>query len=77
MADAESIPVLGQLPLSLPIREAADQGRPIVCGEPGGELAQRYHRIATQLCVEVTKLPVNYDHHFNVSVESDTSATGE
>ena len=77
MADAESIPVLGQLPLSLPIREAADQGQPIVCGEPAGELAQRYHRIATQLCVEVTKLPVNYDHHFNVSVESDTSATGE
>ena len=77
MADAESIPVLGQLPLSLPVREAADQGHPIVCRDTDCEIAQRYHHIATRLCAEIIKLPVNYDHHFNVSVESDTSATGE
>ncbi len=77
MAEHESIPVLGQLPVSLSVREASDNGQPIVCRDPDSDMAQRYHRIATQLCAQVVRQPVNYDHHFNVSVESDTPSTGE
>ena len=78
MAEDADVPVLGQMPLSLQVREAADAGTPVVCAQPQSDLAQRYQAIAMALSIEVAALPLNYDHHFNVSVEADTTpSTGE
>jgi ATP-binding protein involved in chromosome partitioning len=46
MAAQYGVPLLGSLPLDMRIREQADGGRPTVVAEPGGSLAQAYHRIA-------------------------------
>jgi ATP-binding protein involved in chromosome partitioning len=46
MATQYGVPLLGSLPLDMRIREQADGGRPTVVAEPGGALAQAYHRIA-------------------------------
>lgn len=40
------MPLLGQLPLDIRIRESADAGTPIVLAEPDSELAHRYLNIA-------------------------------
>ena len=78
MAEDADVPLLGKMPLSLQVREAADAGTPVVCAQPQSDLAQRYQAIAMALSIEVAALPLNYDHHFNVSVEADaTPSTGE
>ncbi|WP_028009454.1 iron-sulfur cluster carrier protein ApbC [Solimonas flava] len=46
MAAQYGTELLGQLPLSLSIREQADGGRPTVIAEPQSEITQRYRDIA-------------------------------
>jgi len=49
LAREENIELLGQIPLSLKVREQADSGRPTVIAEPDSEIAQRYRQIARKL----------------------------
>jgi ATP-binding protein involved in chromosome partitioning len=50
-ADAErlDIPFLGEIPLNLDIRVAADGGAPIVASKPDSPQARAFHAIATTL----------------------------
>jgi ATP-binding protein involved in chromosome partitioning len=46
MAEQYHLPLLGQLPLTRAIREAADSGAPSVVSAPESEVAERYRMIA-------------------------------
>ncbi len=46
MAGEYHMPLLGQLPLAMRIRAAADSGAPTVVSDPDSELAERYRMIA-------------------------------
>jgi ATP-binding protein involved in chromosome partitioning len=45
-----SVPFLGEVPLSMPIRETSDAGRPVVATAPDGPHAKVYLEIAPR-CV--------------------------
>ena len=49
IADQYQVPLLGQLPLALSIRQQADQGMPIVSSSPDSEFAQRYLELASKV----------------------------
>ena len=55
MAEQYGVTVLGQLPLDLSIRLAADQGKPTVAADPDGAIAQRYQAIARQVAIRVAE----------------------
>jgi ATP-binding protein involved in chromosome partitioning len=48
-AERRSIPFLGEIPLDIQIREACDDGRPIVATEPDGVHARHYLDIAREV----------------------------
>ena len=50
----QSIPFLGEIPLDISIREASDDGRPIVATDPDSVHARRYVAIARQLWQSIT-----------------------
>jgi len=49
-ADADA-PLLGQIPLDLALRDAADRGVPVVVADPGASSAREFTRIAAHLPV--------------------------
>jgi ATP-binding protein involved in chromosome partitioning len=49
MAADYGVPLLGDVPLDIRIREQADGGTPTVAAEPDGELAARYRAIARRM----------------------------
>ncbi|WP_240954082.1 iron-sulfur cluster carrier protein ApbC [Solimonas marina] len=53
MAAQYGVELLGQLPLSTPIREQADNGQPIVVAAPDGEAAQTYRQIARRAAAQL------------------------
>ncbi len=58
------IPLLGQLPLSLSIREAGDQGRPIVVAEPNSAEALLYREVALRVAALIAVQKPNYSAKF-------------
>jgi ATP-binding protein involved in chromosome partitioning len=63
MAEQYGVPLLGQLPLALRIREDLDQGMPTVVSDPDSELTARYRdvarRVSAQLSLRPRSLAVN------------------
>lgn len=57
MADEFAVPCLGQLPLTLAIRENADAGCPTVVASPDSEEARLYREIAQRLAGRIAALP--------------------
>jgi ATP-binding protein involved in chromosome partitioning len=53
LADQLGVPLLGQLPLVLALREGSDDGRPVVAVEPDSEVAGSFRRIAETIVVEL------------------------
>ncbi len=53
-AERRGIPFLGEIPLDISIREASDDGRPIVATDPDSVHARRYVAIARQLWQSIT-----------------------
>jgi ATP-binding protein involved in chromosome partitioning len=43
------VPLLGQIPIDIPTREAGDRGRPITAAEPNGPVASAFRQIARNL----------------------------
>jgi ATP-binding protein involved in chromosome partitioning len=41
------VPLLGQIPIDIPTREAGDRGRPIVASDPDSPIAQTFAKIAS------------------------------
>lgn len=56
IAKAYGVPLLGALPLSLAIREQADNGKPTVAAEPEGDIAALYLEIANAMNAQLASL---------------------
>ncbi|MBL8548933.1 MAG: Mrp/NBP35 family ATP-binding protein [Hyphomonadaceae bacterium] len=46
-AEEFGVPFLGEIPLDVRLREASDEGKPLVAAEPGHPIAERFLAIAT------------------------------
>ncbi|RMD78655.1 MAG: iron-sulfur cluster carrier protein ApbC [Gammaproteobacteria bacterium] len=72
MAAEHGVPLLGQLPLDIRIREQADSGRPTVVAEPEGPLAQAYREAALRLAGRLARRGRDYSARFpNIVIEND------
>lgn len=69
MAEKYGISLLGQLPLSMDIRQYADCGKPIVAAEPRSDVAQLYRDIALHMTAQLSREKINYGSLFSVSVQ--------
>ncbi len=49
------VPLLGQIPIEMAVREGGDIGRPVVSAEPNGAVAAEFGRIAAQIRADVEK----------------------
>ena len=69
LAEAGSVPVLGQLPLDIKIRQAVDAGAPTVYADSQSDLAASYIRTARAMAIELHKQKRDYSQHFgNIQV---------
>lgn len=64
LAAAYEMPLLGQVPLSRDIQEAADGGCPTVISGPEGALAQCYRDIALRIALRLSLEKINYAAKF-------------
>lgn len=55
MSQDFGVTLLGQLPLTLSIRQATDKGKPTVVAEPEGEITQIYTAIARQVAAKISE----------------------
>ena len=53
LAESLEVPLLGQVPLVMSMREGGDTGNPIVISEPHSEAAQVFANIAERIDVEL------------------------
>jgi ATP-binding protein involved in chromosome partitioning len=53
LADRLEVPLLGQVPLTIALREGADSGNPIVSTDPDGEVGAVFASIAERIDVEL------------------------
>jgi ATP-binding protein involved in chromosome partitioning len=71
MAAQYGVQLLGELPLDIRIREAADGGTPTVVAEPGGVLAQAYFLMARRTAARLATLNKDYSRAFpKITVEA-------
>ena len=56
--------LLGQIPLSRELRQAQDDGHPLVLSQPDSKTAHLYHDIALQIAARLTLQPINYTAKF-------------
>jgi ATP-binding protein involved in chromosome partitioning len=56
LAEEYNIDLLGQLPLTMSIRQDLDQGNPTVAREPDGQIAASYREIARKMAANLTVL---------------------
>jgi ATP-binding protein involved in chromosome partitioning len=59
MAEQYGVPLLGQLPLDLRIREDLDHGRPTVVSAPESELTESYRAVARKVAARLSMAPRN------------------
>jgi ATP-binding protein involved in chromosome partitioning len=59
MAEEYNVPLLGQLPLALSIREDLDRGMPTVVSEPDSDLTERYRDLARRTAARLAMTPRN------------------
>ena len=64
LAEAQGMPYLGALPLSLSIREQADSGAPTVVSDPDSQAAQTYREIARKVAASIAAKGRDYTHKF-------------
>jgi ATP-binding protein involved in chromosome partitioning len=57
MAEQYGLPLLGQLPLDLRIREDLDNGCPTVVSAPASELTLRYRDVARAVSARLSTTP--------------------
>ncbi len=53
LADELGVPLLGQIPLLMPLREGGDEGRPIVAVDPDNEVSVAFRAMADRIAVEL------------------------
>ena len=73
MAAEQGLSYLGALPLTLSIREQADNGRPTVVAEPDGEIAALYKGLARQVAIQIADAAKDYSSRFpTITVSKST-----
>ncbi|RZS58172.1 iron-sulfur cluster carrier protein ApbC [Sphaerotilus mobilis] len=73
MAAEQGLAYLGALPLTLSIREQADNGRPTVVAEPDGEIAGLYKGLARQVAIQIADAAKDYSSKFpTITVSKST-----
>jgi ATP-binding protein involved in chromosome partitioning len=71
MAAQYGVDLLGELPLDMRIREAADGGSPTVVSEPGSSRAQLYFQMARRTAARLATLNKDYSRMFpKITVEA-------
>ena len=60
MSDRYGIPLLGQIPLAVEIREGVDQGMPTVSSDPGSPVSDTFREIARQVTAGISIKPKNF-----------------
>lgn len=71
MSEQYGVPLLGQLPLDIHIREQTDGGQPTVVADSDGPLAQRYRDIARATAARLAQQARSYAHVFpNIVVQN-------
>jgi ATP-binding protein involved in chromosome partitioning len=59
LADELDVPLLGKVPLTMPLREHSDAGTPLVLADPGDPAAQAIHQVARGIIAATpVELPV-------------------
>ena len=72
MGETYGVPLLGELPLSAEICEAADSGNPTVAADPESQAAKMYRSIAMKIAGAVAKLGKDYSARMpTISVKND------
>lgn len=66
------VPLLGQLPLDIRIREQTDSGRPSVAADPNSDIAKMYREIARHLMAKLSLQPRDYSVALPTVVIEDT-----
>jgi ATP-binding protein involved in chromosome partitioning len=61
-AAQHELPLLGQLPLAIEIRECADNGKPIVIAKPDSLITNRYLEIAKAITLRLSLQKRSYAH---------------
>lgn len=64
LAAQYTLPLLGQVPLTMAIREAVDQGKPTVVSEPTSEIAKRYLNTARNMSAQLALRDKDYSASF-------------
>ena len=59
MAEEYGVPLLGQLPLDIRIREDLDQGMPTMVSAPDSEIAASYRELARRTSARLSLTPRN------------------
>ncbi len=73
MAAEYSVDYLGGLPLTMAIREQADNGRPTVVADPDGDIAATYKAVARQVAVKIALKAKDFSAKFpTISVSKGT-----
>jgi ATP-binding protein involved in chromosome partitioning len=71
MAAQYGVPLLGELPLDMRIREDADGGSPTVVAEPGSPRAQKYMQMARRTAARLATLNKDYSKLFpKITIEA-------
>ncbi len=52
LADAHNVPLLGEIPIDLQMRQGGDTGQPVMLADPEGDIAEKFMEIAKNLVSE-------------------------
>jgi len=52
-AEELKVPFLGEIPLSIAVREGSDTGEPVLISDPDGEMARYFREAAGQLARQI------------------------
>ena len=72
IAEDNSLPLLGQIPLNIAIRKNADNGKPVVIADQYSSIAEIYKNISFALVEHLSLQPINYSIKFPNTVVEGT-----
>jgi len=65
VSERYNIPLLGRIPLDVRIREAGDNGHPVVISQPDSPLALAFRSAAEQTAANISRLALDRDAALN------------
>ena len=72
MSEDYGVSFLGDLPLTLAIREDADNGKPTVVRDPDGEIGTKFRQIARRIAAKLSRQAKDYSQAFpSIVIQND------